>query len=245
MKEKTTRAKRTPIAHESWDRTTAAHGAMIKTARERKQLSQAALGQALGVSRQAVSMWEKGRNLHDFRRLHAIYALLGLDRNQMQISLNRLLKTSEPAPLLQWDVQTFFTSPVEGEEDKFYIDAATFASKAPPALRAADLTQCIIVSGNSMMPWRVPGDPVFYDVLRSPRVGSHVLVGFKEPTDERALRATHRTNFALKLLTGIAQDSIRLKQYFPDKEITISSNEILTVYPVWEWTDLYGPFPSI
>lgn len=92
-----------------------------------------------------------------------------------------------------------------------------------------------------MMPWRYPGDPVFCHLLNNPRVGDHVLVGFR--IDDADNFVNDDNPFALKLLTDVSSDSVRLKQYLPTKEITVPTEDIAAIYPIIDWVDLYGPFP--
>lgn len=53
--------------------------ALLIEARGRLRLSQAQLGDKLGVTRQAVSLWESGRSIPQAQQLHAIEQLLGIE----------------------------------------------------------------------------------------------------------------------------------------------------------------------
>lgn len=53
--------------------------AILVEARGRLRLSQAQLGKQLGVSRQAVSLWESGRAIPQAQQVHAIEQLLGIE----------------------------------------------------------------------------------------------------------------------------------------------------------------------
>jgi transcriptional regulator with XRE-family HTH domain len=226
-------------------------GAAIKEARERKGLSKAAVGKALGVSRQAVGMWESGDNLPDLTRINALHELLGTDRNALRLSIAAILDhpktdlSNSPEPKTVGDTEFLSVKPIlDEEDDKFLIigKSGEFA-KRPPGLRPYDMVQGLVLDNVSMTPWRFPSDPVFYSLLRSPRIGDHCLVGFKskvEPIDQ----VTEATPWSVKLLTGFNSESCRFKQYLPEKEITVDRREILTLYRVMEWTELYGPFPG-
>jgi transcriptional regulator with XRE-family HTH domain len=58
-------------------------GAAIKAARETKGLSQEALGERMGVSRAAVSQWEKDRSRPDTRKLSALAEFLEMKISDM------------------------------------------------------------------------------------------------------------------------------------------------------------------
>ena len=52
---------------------------LLKEARGRLRLSQAQLGAKLGVTRQAVSLWEGGQSVPQAQQLHAIEQTLGIE----------------------------------------------------------------------------------------------------------------------------------------------------------------------
>ena len=66
-------------------------GQRIQALRKEKGLSQEALGEALGVSRQAVSQWEADASLPELDKLVGLSRLFGLP-------LGDLLQLEEPAP---------------------------------------------------------------------------------------------------------------------------------------------------
>src|SRR5262245_18869928 len=93
-------------------------GAIIRDARERRKLSQTDLAKALGVSRQAVNMWEAGVNLPGVRRWDQISKLLDLTP----------YRVGEPYPVelseersLEKSIPMFFTRPTP-EPDRFLLD---------------------------------------------------------------------------------------------------------------------------
>lgn len=53
--------------------------ALLVEARGRLRLSQAQLGDKLGVTRQAVSLWESGKSIPQAQQIHAIEQLLGIE----------------------------------------------------------------------------------------------------------------------------------------------------------------------
>lgn len=217
-------------------------GRDIKRARVRAGLSQAALGELVGVSRQAVSMWEKGINVPEgyrIRQLHEQINLSPQENDRIGLGVQR-----PDGPPKEEMVRTSVAVPMMPGSDWFTIeDLGEAYSAKPPALGPMDWVSCVLVGNNTMSPWRFPHDPIFYHFLADARVGDHVLVAFKTSPSVREI--TRSTPFAIKLLTGLGQDFVRLKQYFPDEEETWPKQEILTIYPIIEWKDLYGPFPLV
>jgi Predicted transcriptional regulators len=62
-------------------------GDTLRATRARHRISQSQLGRLLGVSKQAVSLWEKGVTTPRDKRLDRLCILLGWDYYQVQLTL--------------------------------------------------------------------------------------------------------------------------------------------------------------
>jgi len=98
-------------------------GQRIKACREALGLSQARLGEAVGVSLQAVSSWERDEYLPDTARLPLIARALGLTPGQLM----------EERPEAGWDADDRL---FDEERMYTYIQAAARAKGLPQTLRA-------------------------------------------------------------------------------------------------------------
>src|SRR5262245_28004959 len=148
-------------------------GNMIREARERKGLSQSALAKALDVSRQAVNTWEIGSNFPSVKRWSELIRVLGLPSDaagvpQLELRSN---KTDASAP-------AFDTIPT-AQSDEFRLDTKNvrFIKMPTGALFERGIVYCLVLSNDTMVPWRYPMDAVFFSE-RPPRAGDYVLVQF-------------------------------------------------------------------
>ncbi len=92
----------------------------------------------------------------------------------------------------------------------------------------------IFVAGSSMEPWRFPGDPVYLDPHRAPRVGDHVVV-------ECVGRDGEAGPAFLKRLVARSGNKLRLAQYNPPNDkIEIDAKRVKRLYRVIDWSELVG-----
>lgn len=87
---------------------------------------------------------------------------------------------------------------------------------------------CLYVEGESMRPWKKPGQIVYLDPTRRPQIGDHVVVEMKgtPPYEDRPA--------FLKLLVGRSATRLKLQQYRPERTFEIDLkriNRILRVMP--------------
>lgn len=107
--------------------------------------------------------------------------------------------------------------------------------RRPPGIADLRGVAAIYVMGDSMVPWRQPGDLVYFTDVRPARPGDHVIVELKPGRDGEAGTAL------LKKLVGRAGSKLRLAQYNPpDERIEVNLGTVRTVFRVIEWSELLG-----
>jgi transcriptional regulator with XRE-family HTH domain len=222
------------------------YAAIIRRGREQKGLSQDELGKALGVSRQAVSMWESGTNLPDMARLVVMADLLG-ERSLSTFEKSSFFEDTDAQPdEFIKDVITYMTIPVDGSKDRFKLDTKNQRYGATPfgLLFEGSATGCLLTCHTTMMPWRFPTDPVYF-ASRPSRIGDHIVIQFHDDTEHANAPSDAeiaQDTYALKRLVAVDHDTFTVKQYFPELETVINAREVAWVYRVLEREELYGPF---
>ncbi len=105
--------------------------------------------------------------------------------------------------------------------------------RRPPHLAGRKGLLALYVQGESMRPWKKPGQLVFID-QKTPQIGDHVVVEMRPagPDDERPA--------FLKLLLAVTATKVRLGQYKPAKEFEIARAKVHKIYRVLEVEELLG-----
>ena len=121
-----------------------------------------------------------------------------------------------------------------GGDFRFNGDVVDRIRRPPGIVTRGHNVFAIYAQGESMVPWRRPGDPVYLDKVRPPRPGEHVVVELHgrdgEPGDAY-----------LKLLVAMTPTKVRLKQYNPERDdIFIPHAKVKHIYRVIDWPELLG-----
>lgn len=220
-------------------------GEILQKFREHKGWSQAEVARRMGVSRQAVSMWEAGTNHPTRRRFYELFQLLGA---QPVADVVAQLNLKVPADEQKAATIPFLrTQQVEGWEDRFSLGPEGYEPiPQPNSIPASSYVICFLMPGTSMLPWRSPGEPVFVDLSTRPTIGDHALIRFGK-TDGKNVEEFQKGPFIVRLVTDVGPESVRIKSYFTNKEEIVAAEDVMPFY-VLEWHELYGPLaipPSI
>lgn len=223
-------------------------GALIKGARELRGMSQADVARALGISRQAVSMWEAGTNQPGPRRANALYELLGAKEAARMAADSGMRSTLAEKFASATDIPVLGTKPVEGSEDRFVFNTKELLwYPRPESLPAKGEIGCFAMPDASMMPWRFAGDPVFYDVDAIAKIGDHCLVRLSadgRPAPKGRYGPVD-CQYVVRLLTGLTSEAARLKAYYPESEVQIPHAQIGRLSRIIDWRELFGPFVKV
>lgn len=225
-------------------------GDVLRELRERKGMSQSEVARYLGVSRQAVSMWEAGKNYPSPRRKNALYDLLGAKAAARTVAANSMKSEVRERFDAATDVPIFRTRPSELISGAFVFETPLVGwIPAPDSLPADKDVSCFLMPDTSMVPWRSAGEPVFMDQKRQPKIGDHALIRLGEPgkTAPKGAFLPEKipTAFTVRLLTGLSADGVRLKTYLTGQEETIPLAEVGKMTRIIEWSELYGPLAKV
>lgn len=125
---------------------------------------------------------------------------------------------------------------VGGKDGEFMFNGGIIDRvRRPPGISNLKHVAAIYVSGDSMVPWRSPGDLVYFSDLRPAKLGDHVIVEMHPRSDGEAGKAL------LKKLVGRTGSKLRLEQYNPpDDRIEVDAAKVKTIFRVIDWSELLG-----
>ncbi len=217
----------------------------LKELRERAGMSQEALGDKVGASKQQISMLENGHRRLTQDWLVKLSQALGVSVAHL---LGEAPTTSPPASevrpaddhqpiaagVLPRDVPVLGTA-VGGAAGDFEVNGDVVDMvRRPPGLAGAKGIFALYVQNDSMAPWRMPGGLVYINPNKPARPGDHVVVELKASDGEP------RPAF-LKKLVSLGGSSIRLEQYNPPRDdLYTPANLIHRILRVIEWEEMLG-----
>lgn len=143
-------------------------------------------------------------------------------------------RTVTHAPLSR-DIPVYGTAQA-GPEGSFLLnmgDPIDWARRPPNLIDVAGIF-AIYVEGDSMAPWRQPGDLVFVHEARPAAPGCHVIAEVWSPARGQPPRA-----FLKRLLRRTA-NRIELEQYNPPAVIELAAERVGRLYRVMEWPEVLG-----
>lgn len=123
-----------------------------------------------------------------------------------------------------------------GSEGDFQMNGGEPIDRVPRPSHLKDRQGlfCVFVEGESMRPWKRPGQIVYIDPTRRPQINDHVVVELKStPPDE------DRPAF-LKLLVGRSPTKIKLMQYRPEKVFEVDLKRVHRVLRVMTEEEVLG-----
>lgn len=107
--------------------------------------------------------------------------------------------------------------------------------RRPPGISKRKGIFAIYAQGESMAPWRQPGDLVYVDPSRPPKPGDYVLVEC-QPT-----RQGEPGDAYLKKLVALTPTKLILEQHNPKNDhLEVMRSRVLHLYRVIDWPELLG-----
>lgn len=213
-------------------------------------MSQTDLAKLLGVTSQAVSQWVNGVVEPRGHRVAAIAKALGvrvidlIGDGELPPPPNRPAPENNvsPSPYLPPARQDMprdvpvFGSAQGGPEGSFELNMEggpiDWARRLPAVIGIKDAF-CIYVEGDSMVPWRQPGELAYVNPRRSPQVGDHIIIELRgEPG--------HPPASIVKRLVRRTATRWIIAQYNPAMEIEVPVDTIARCFRVMEWSELLG-----
>lgn len=121
-----------------------------------------------------------------------------------------------------------------GDDGLFEIhgDEIIGYAKRFPRLIGMRNVYVVYVAGDSMSPWREPGDMAYVNPNQPPRLLDYVIVQLKLREDGKVPIAY------LKRLVGRTSVKLHLLQYNPRKEIEIAIAKVVSIHRVMDWPEL-------
>jgi phage repressor protein C with HTH and peptisase S24 domain len=126
-------------------------------------------------------------------------------------------------------------STVGGAAGDFELNGETVDwVRRPPGIAGTKGAFALYVQGDSMVPWRKPGDLVYVNPARPPRIGDHVVVELKSAAGEP------KPAF-VKLYLRHAGKSVILAQYNPRiDDLAVPVDRVAQIFRIMEWDELLG-----
>lgn len=147
------------------------------------------------------------------------------------------MRSREPPPEAARfrDVPVFGTAEA-GADGAFQLNngEAIDWARRPAGLIGVQGVFAIYAEGDSMAPWREPGELVFVHLYRDPAPGCHVIAEIWEREKGHPPRAF------LKKLARRTATRVELEQYNPRKVITFEKERVGRLYRVIEWAEVHG-----
>lgn len=227
------------------------YGARVKAARERVGLSQSQLGRAIGGLKQPSIHALEGRETKSKYTLD-IARITGVRPEWLDNGTGPMLddkssvKTSpqvEQKLLTNADInvhEMVADVPVLGlascgEDGLFELNGQEHDQvRRPKRLVGVKDAYALYVDGESMVPWRKPGQLVYVHPHQPAQIGDHVVVEMVPDGPGEPKRAY------IKLLVRRTAEKLILHQYNPSEDKTLPMKRVRAVHRIIDWSELLG-----
>lgn len=106
--------------------------------------------------------------------------------------------------------------------------------RRPPRIAGRADVFAVYVSGESMAPWREPGQLIYVEAAKPPKRLDYVLVEFKPPAGQVVRPAL------VKRFLALTPTKLQLRQFQPAKDFEVDRQAVLRVLRVMDWDELMG-----
>ncbi len=220
-------------------------GQVIREARKKRSLVLREVAETLGVTTQAVSNWEAGRNELTMENLRAVADLLGIDAeaaNRGQLKLvdrsspeNEVVEIGRGPPKSgPRDVELIGVS-VGGDDGDFTFNGQVIAYlPRPPGITTLRNVFAVQVIGDSMVPRFAPGE-IVYAGGKQPVPGDYVIIEMF-PEEGRAAGKGY-----IKRLVRRTAATIYCEQFNPARsDLEYDAYAVKAMTRVIPWSELLG-----
>ena len=150
----------------------------------------------------------------------------------------RIAPGAGPFPLLKYprSVPVFGTAQggPEGVFDLNMESGAIDYAPRPPSIADNKRVFAIYVEGDSMWPWRDPGELVYLHETKPPTPGCHVVAVVE------SLDASEPPRAYLKRLVRRSPSKIEMEQYHPPGPFVLDAKRVSKLLRVLEWSEVYA-----
>lgn len=209
-------------------------GSRLAKARKGANLSQSDIGKEFGITRNAVSLWESDVNAPTTDKIARIADLTGVSVGYLLGRETTNVKPQEIQHPLEMprDVRVLGIASC-GEDGGFVFESTTIDYvRRPPRLKGIPDVYALYIQGSSMAPWREEGETVYVHPNQRPQIGDYVVVqtgSAGKPSAAYIKRLVKRTG-----------SEIRLEQFKPAQELSISTKRVISIHRILNWSELLG-----
>lgn len=107
-------------------------------------------------------------------------------------------------------------------------------ARRPPRIAGRRDVFCLFVQGQSVSPWREPGQIVYAETNKPARSGDYCVIELKAKAND------HIRPALIKRLVAITPTKLKLQQYTPARIFDIDRRLVFKVYRVIDWDELLG-----
>lgn len=121
-----------------------------------------------------------------------------------------------------------------GEDGLFELNGQVHDhARRPPRLEGVKDAYAVYVCGDSMSPWREPGQLVYVHPHQPVKVGDYVVVQLAES-------ANAPVHAYVKKLVRRTAEKLWLQQFNPREEISLPAKKVKSIHRIIDWSELMG-----
>ncbi|GLS45107.1 XRE family transcriptional regulator [Methylobacterium brachythecii] len=239
-----------------------AFGAVLRQARNLKDLSQKEVADHFGIQRPAVGQWEAGSTFPGTEKLGQLGDMLGIDMDAAlkgrlvmiehreagngpaegeigaEAASVEAIEARAPIDVSRFmgprDIPIFGTSEGGDGEGDFSLNrnAIDYAPR-PPGIARRTGVYALYVRGDSVSPAYEDGARIYVDSNRAPRPRDYVVIELKADDDQPG-------KGYIKRLVRSSAKLLVVEQFNPAKEIEFEQRSIRLMHRVIPWDELLG-----
>jgi phage repressor protein C with HTH and peptisase S24 domain len=239
-------------------------GQALRFARKKAKLTLVEAARALGVTHQAVSMWEKDDNHPSMANLIRACELYGVDvgaitNGDVRISTTQDIRTREPFSYIDdrrkddGEPREYREAQVEHHRGNLVRDVPVYGIavggddadftfngeeveyvRRPPGIVGVRSVYALFVANDSMVPRFRPGELIYALASRPPQVGDDVVVELKSHDDRE-----HGGGY-VKRLKAFRGTKVVVEQFNPPLDIEFDAHEIKQIHRILTTNELFG-----
>lgn len=226
-------------------------GGRLRSALAAAGLRQKALAAHFNVTEQAVSQWFRNETAPDMGKMFELEKLLAVRAewllhgtepraaaavNGDLTEAEKELFTPTDLNIQQWSRDVPILGGAScGEYGLFEFNGQTLDhARRPPRLVGVKGIYALYVHGESMVPWREPGELVYVHPHQPVKIGDYVVVQMV-PEGPEALPAAY-----IKRLIRRTAERLVLVQFNPREEKSLPMKKVKSIHRIMGWSEILG-----
>jgi len=236
-------------------RYTMTFGQRIKAAREHAvpKLSQGQLAKKLGLQQPTIHNLETNPKVTSSKHTNSIARITGVRVEWLETGQGKMADVQSRTSVDEPENKKLLTEPEInihqmrsdvpvlglascGEDGLFELNGQILDMvRRPPRLVGAKNVYALYVDGESMSPWREPGQLVYVHPDMPAKIGDYVVVEMEPEKKGDTVRRAY-----IKRLVRRTSEKLILAQYNPPEEKTLPAKRVRAVHRVIDWSELLG-----